>query len=408
MLFRSEDIDFDAPVLEFSVSYFAVDLGRDVVQHLAGLAADGVAVVGQILGAEGLDREGHVHDLGRVSVAGGEVDEAAFRDYIYRAAVREFIAHYVVAGRGFADGIFSQFCDSYFAVEVAGVAEDGAVFHEREVLCRYDVVAACYGDEDVAFSRCLFHGHDIETVHYGLHGLDRVDFGDYDFGAESFGPHGDAFAAPAVACDYDGLAGDDKVGRAVDSVPDGLACAVAVVEEVLAGGVIDQHHRELQGFLAVEVLQAEDAGGGLFAAADDVRDELRELAVDHVDKIATVVDYDVRADFDDPADAAFVLFGGSAVDGEDVETFMDEGGCDVVLRAEGIATGYVHFGPAAGKDFAEMCGLGLKVYRERYFETFEWFVEGEFLLESVEKGHVPADPFDFELSGFPESGISDF
>ena len=69
-------------------------------------------------------------------------------------------------------------------VEVAGVADDRAVLHDREVLVRDDVLVAGHGDEDVADLGGLGHRHDPEAVHRGFEGADRVDLGDDDVRAE--------------------------------------------------------------------------------------------------------------------------------------------------------------------------------------------------------------------------------
>ena len=191
---------------------------------------------------------------------------------------------------------------------MACVAADGAVFHRLEVLRADDVAAAGDGHEEVAQGGRLLHLHHAEAVHHRLHRLDRVDFGDDHLGAEALGPHSDALAAPAVACDHDGLACDDEVGCAVDAVPDTLTGAVAVVKEMLAVGIVDEHHREEELLLGVEGDEAVYACGGLLAAAYDVRNELGELAVDAGNQVASIVDDDVRLMFETHFDMSEVFF----------------------------------------------------------------------------------------------------
>ena len=81
-------------------------------------------------------------------------------------------------------------------------------------------------------------------------------------------PHQHALAAPAVTGHDDVLAGHDEVGGTVDAVPDALSGAVAVVEKVLACGIVHLHHREAERSGAVHGFQAQDAGGGFLAAPD--------------------------------------------------------------------------------------------------------------------------------------------
>ena len=89
MLLWSERIDLAAPVSELARRNFLVDFKRNVIDHATRLAAYCLAVVDEIFRAERLDRERHVHDLCRVSVAGCKVHKAAFCDDIYLVAVLE-------------------------------------------------------------------------------------------------------------------------------------------------------------------------------------------------------------------------------------------------------------------------------------------------------------------------------
>ena len=88
-------------------------------------------------------------------------------------------------------------------VEVAGVADDGAVLHRAEVLVAQDALVAGDRDEDVAERRRLLHRHHAEAVERRLDRLRRIDLGHDDLGAEAARPHRDAAAAPAVAGDDD-------------------------------------------------------------------------------------------------------------------------------------------------------------------------------------------------------------
>ena len=117
----------------------------------------------------------------------------------------------------------------------------------------------------------------------------------------------------------------------VDAVPHGLACAVTVVEEVLAGGVVHKHHREPQPPLPVHRLEAENSGRGLLAATDDIRDELRITLVDHRDEVSAVIYDDVRAALDDSPDAVFIFLRGRPMDSEDVQPLMHKSRSNIVL-----------------------------------------------------------------------------
>ncbi len=155
-------------------------------------------------------------------------------------------------------------------VEVAAVADDGAVFHLGEVLAANDFEIAGDRDEEISDRGGLFHRHDAEAVHDRFDGLQWIDLGHDDVGAHALGAHGDAASAPAVPSDDEDGAADQPVGRADDAVHGGLAGAVAVVEHVLGVGIVDGDDRELEHFLLGHAAQPNDAGGGFFRAADHV------------------------------------------------------------------------------------------------------------------------------------------
>ena len=198
--------------------------------------------------------------------------------------------------------MLSEPCDVDLAVEMTGVAQYSSILHIGKVFFVDNLVAACHGDEEVAELRRVCHRHDIEAVHDRFDRADRIDLGDDDSCAEAFRSHRNALAAPAVACDNDDLAGDDQVGGTVDAVPHGLARAVAVVKEMFHHGVVDAHHRKCKLALAVHGFQTNDAGRGLFASADDARDQVGQFGVHHMDQITAVVDDDIRAMGQDRAD----------------------------------------------------------------------------------------------------------
>jgi len=135
----------------------------------------------------------------------------------------------------------------------------------------------------------VLHLHDAEPVHDGLQRLDRVDLGYQHIGAVALGARGEAAADPAVAGDYDFLAGQQHVGRADDAVERRLAGAVPVVEHVLGVGLVDGDDRVAQHAAVGHRLQPDDAGRGLFGAADDLRDLATTLLVQHRHQVRAVI-----------------------------------------------------------------------------------------------------------------------
>src|SRR3546814_19958771 len=76
-----------------------------------------------------------------------------------------------------------QRADLDLAVEVADVADDGAMLHRPHVVDGDDIDVAGGGDEDVALRGSVFHGHDLIAFHRRLQGADRIDLGDHDAAA---------------------------------------------------------------------------------------------------------------------------------------------------------------------------------------------------------------------------------
>ena len=203
------------------------------------------------------------------------------------------------------------------------------------------------------------------------------------------------------------LARHDEICRAHDAVPDGLARAVAVVEHVLAVGLVDHDHGEAERPGAVHDAQAVDAGGGLLAAADDPGDQIPVLRMHQVNQVAAVVNDDVRPDLKDAAEALLVFLHRTAVARENLDPARGDGGGHVVLRRKRIGAGDVHLAPAHFEHAAEVGGLGLHMHRQRDLQPREGLLAQEVFPDPAQNGHVPFDPFDLLLAGRGEGNVSD-
>ena len=328
-------------------------------------------VLCQVLCAHGLDCEGHVHDFRGVAVSGGKIHQPAFGNDENAPAVFKGVGLNVTAGRSVTYCHFPKFCNGNLHVKVPGVAADGAVFHEKELFRADDVVAARDRHKYVSNLGGLFHGHHLESVHYGFHCLYGV-YLRYDYtGAHTFCAHRDALAAPAVTCHHHILACHYEVCGAVDAVPNALAGAVAVVKQVFTVCVVYQHHGETELSGGVHRLEPKDACGGFLAAADNSGNEFREFIMEGCDKVSAVVYDYVGAHFQDSADILEVFGLITAVNGENAQAFVYQGRCYVVLGAQGVGARYVHVCAARCKDFAEMGGLGLQMHAEGNLQALE-------------------------------------
>ena len=198
------------------------------------------AAAHELLDAQRLQREGDVHDRGRVALGRGEVDDAAAREQV-QAPVAEVVLLDERPDLAHVAGASSRSAPQVdLDVEVAGVGEHGAVLHALEVLAPSTSRVARDGDEDVAALGRVERGHDLEALHARLERRDRVDLADDDRGARAARPLGDAAARPAVAEDDERAAGEQQVRRAQDAVERRLAGPVAVVEDALGARLVDR------------------------------------------------------------------------------------------------------------------------------------------------------------------------
>src|SRR5690606_6045112 len=115
-------------------------------------------------------------------------------------------------------------------VEVADVADDGAILHLPHVIDGDDVLVAGRGDVDIGAGERVLDGRDLVAFHRSLEGADRVDLGDDDAGAGLTQRGGRTFADIAEARDEGDLAGEHDVRATPDGVDQAFAAAIEVVE----------------------------------------------------------------------------------------------------------------------------------------------------------------------------------
>ena len=169
--------------------------------------------------------------------------------------------------------------DLDLVVEMADVADDGAILHRAHVLDGDDVLVAGGGDEDVGARRGVFHGHDLIAFHRRLQRADRIDLGDHDAAAGLAQRGGRALADVAEARDHRDLARHHHVGAAADAVDQRLAAAIEIVELRLGDAVVDVDGGEQQLALLLHLIETMHARGGLFRDALDVLRDLGEPAL---------------------------------------------------------------------------------------------------------------------------------
>ena len=100
LLLGGELVELVAHAVELEARDFLVEIfGHDVDLRLQLLV-----ILQQVFGGESLIGEAHIHDGGRMSFGGSQIDEAAFAEEIDFAAVLQQVfvhkrAHFALAGR---------------------------------------------------------------------------------------------------------------------------------------------------------------------------------------------------------------------------------------------------------------------------------------------------------------------
>src|ERR687889_2053473 len=245
LLLRRQGVDAHAYRIELHAGHLVVySFGKQVhpVLHRGVLSR-------QAVGAEGLYREGEVHDLDRVSIPCREVDDHAASDEVDSPVPgdRELldVAAYLADARRRGSKSFHV----YLHVHPAGVGQDRTVPHPLEVRGGQHVAAPCRRDKDLPDLSGVQGRQHVEPIRVGFETAHGVDLADGDAGAKPRGIARDPFTAPSVAEHDDAFAADHQVGALHYRRKRGLACPVAVIEEVLAPGVVRRDNGELEDSL---------------------------------------------------------------------------------------------------------------------------------------------------------------
>ena len=141
LLIVVETIDAYAESFEFLISNSFVSLngnGNNIHGNIA-------AVIGEILCRESLDGKAHVHDLGGMTVACGEVYDAAFTDEVNSLAGGQNVSVDIVAGNVGVNSVVLESGNIDFNIKVTCIGENCAVFHKCEVALGNEIVSAGNG-----------------------------------------------------------------------------------------------------------------------------------------------------------------------------------------------------------------------------------------------------------------------
>ena len=281
--------------------------------------------------------------------------------------------------------------DLDFRIEVADVADDGAVLHGAHVLQRDHVDVAGGGHEHVAGGRRLVHRRHLEALHRRLEGADRVDLGDDHPRAGAAQRLRRSLAYVAVTGHHRDLAGEHDVGRAADAVHQAFSAAVEVVELRLGDRVVDVDRRRRQRPRPLHFVQAVDPRRRLLRQAAHPGHQLRVLLVHDFGQVAAVVEDHVGSPAAGAAhgavDAAPELLVGLPLPGEDGEARRRHRRRRVVLGREHVAAGPAQFGAERPQRLHEHRGLDGHVQAAGDSRAGERARGAVFLAQRHQPGH---------------------
>ena len=266
-----------------------------------------------------------------------QVNQAPLAEQIYPAAIVEPVlvdelAHASLRLRALFDDR-----DVDLIVEVAGVRHDNAVLQSVEVAAVDDVDAAGCRDDDVGDLRGFGHRHDSVAFHDGLERPSRVDLGHDDVRSHAACPHRQTAATPAEPSDHEAASCQQDVGRPDHAIDGALAGPVAIVEKVLGLRFVDRDDRIAEDALLGHALEADDAGGCLFGAAQDLSELVGLSGVEDGHQVCAIVHGDVRPARQGGLDVAVVSLLVLALDREGVDAiFTGQRGRDIVLSRQGV------------------------------------------------------------------------
>src|ERR1043165_3147972 len=443
-LFSGQLGQLDADFFEVQAGDFFVQfLGQAINRRFVFVAIGPEAQLGEDLVGEGVG-----HDEAGMTFGAAEIDEAALGEQVNAAVAGQVIAVHlgldVDAGDAFG-GVEAVHLD--LVVEVADVTNDGLVFHLEDVVQGDDVAVAGAGDVNVGLAEGVLDGGDFKAFHGGLEGVDGVNFGDDDTGAEAAQAVGAAFADVAVTADDGGLAGDHDAQGAFEAVGEGFAAAVKVVEFGLGDGVVDVDggEEEFAGF--EHLIEAMHTGSGFFADTFPLFDRLGEptgalfgaafeqlfndvffvAGAGAVDPIAAALHFVAFVEQESGVAAvvhdelgAFVagvgqgrqgevpvLFERLAFEGEYRDAGLGNGGGGLVLGAEDVAACPANGGAEFGESFDEHGRFDGHVQRTGDAHAVEGFARAMLFAHSHQAGHFLLGDGDFFATPVSEGEVFD-
>ncbi len=335
---------------------------RDQVVQLGGelLHARLEPAGGEPVDRERLHGEREVHDLDRVAVETGDVDERAVDERV-DAPLAEPVGLHLRARVEDLVGGSGEGGHVDLAVVVARVREDRAVLQERQLGGADDLRQAGRRDHDVGVEQRVVEREDTMAVHVRGQRAHRVDLDDRDAAAEPVRRAGEPAADVAVADDAELAAGGEHVRQREDRGQRRLPGAVGVVEQVLALRVVRGDGGERQQTVRRERAEARDAGRRLLADTGELLEQIRPVLGHPPRQLGPVVDHELSAGLGDREQVGGELFGRRTMPRVHLDALACERSADRVLRREWVRTGGNDLGAGGTQREHEARGLRLEV-----------------------------------------------
>ena len=164
-----------------------------------------------VLEALCLECKAHIHYLCGMAVSRGKVNESAFCKEIKYPAVLHTITHNIRLALPYLVSLCLKRMLVYFNVEMSRICKQSTVAHNIEMLRADNITAPGNGNEQIAELGSLVHRHYRKAVHYRLDCTDGIDLCHDNACAHTLCTHRNALSTPAVACDNNIFACNDKV-----------------------------------------------------------------------------------------------------------------------------------------------------------------------------------------------------
>ena len=142
-----------------------------------------------------------------------------------------------------------------------------------------------------------------------------------------------------------------------------------------------------------------NTGSSFFTATDEFTDEIFAFAVKHVNQVATVVDNQVRFNFESFAEIYVVFFASATVSCKYGDTAIYKSSSNIILGRKRVTTSYNYISTCIFQNLCQISSFSFQVNGNNHVQTFEDLFFAIFFVEQVQKGHILFYPRNFLFTG---------